>query len=117
MTNRAKQNKKKVIHFDFDTKRLQQFYPNIKNWRKAYEDMKNFLKSNGFTHRQWSGYVSDKALSELNVYDIIADMYLDMPWLVQCANRIDISDVPKTLSAIEIYSTQIAVQSKPNAKK
>lgn len=47
----------KAINFDLDIKALQQYYPSS-NWRKAYEDINKFFLSNGFEHRQGSGYIS-----------------------------------------------------------
>jgi len=50
------------INFDLDTNKLKEHYPN-KTYTNAYEDIKRFLLKNGFEHRQGSGYISQKELS------------------------------------------------------
>jgi len=56
----------KAVNFDLDTKKLREFYPR-KNYLRAYEDIKRFMKVNGFSHRQWSGYRSDSAMSDSQI--------------------------------------------------
>ena len=55
---------KKAINFDLDTKVLKEIYCKSKNpleYLKAYKEIKGFMKENGFSHRQWSGYISKEA--------------------------------------------------------
>lgn len=63
-------------YFDLDTKALKKYYSG-KNYRKAYKDIKTFLCDNGFTHRQWSGYVSKEALSASNLRAKILNLSLN----------------------------------------
>ena len=51
---------KKAINFDLDTKKLREFHP--KGITQAYTDIRNFLESMGFEHRQGSGYVSKEPM-------------------------------------------------------
>lgn len=83
---------KKTINFDLDTKALQEQYPNG-NWHKAYEDIKDFLKSKDFSHRQGSGYISNKELSENRVSKILIEMSQELSWLNGCVKEIDVADL------------------------
>jgi virulence-associated protein VapD len=74
----------KVIHFDLDTKKLGAYY---KNYRQAYKDMEKFLKSNDFSHRQWSSYKSDKKMIEADIIALTKKMYSDLEWLKDCATH------------------------------
>ncbi|MBO5576603.1 MAG: hypothetical protein J5956_09975 [Ruminococcus sp.] len=82
----------KTINFDLDTKSLQEQYPNS-NWHKAYEDIKDFLKSKDFSHRQGSGYISNKELSENKVSKILREMSQELNWLNGCVKEIDVADL------------------------
>ena len=55
---------RKAINFDLDTKKLKDAYCVTNRpleYLKAYGEIKDFMKSKGFLHRQWSGYVSNKS--------------------------------------------------------
>ena len=81
----------KSINFDLDTHCLEAHFGKGKR-QKGYSAIKSFLTKNGFIHRQWSGYVSEKKLTYAEIY-IILDNFLDAcPWLTKCANRFDVTD-------------------------
>ena len=46
-----------AINFDLDTKEAEKLHPSHTH-QGAYEELKRFFKSNGFAHRQYSGYIS-----------------------------------------------------------
>lgn len=61
---------RKAINFDLDTKKLKDAYCVTNRpleYLKAYGEIKDFMKSKGFLHRQWSGYVSKEPLSKAQV--------------------------------------------------
>ena len=82
----------KAINFDLDTKKLQEHYPDT-NWKKAYKDIEKYLISKDFTHRQGSGYISNKELSERKISAIIKHMAEDLSWLGECVKQFDVTDV------------------------
>jgi len=65
--------KYRSINFDLDTKKLKEHYPN-KNYTNAYEDIKKFLIKNDFEHRQGSGYISEKELSNFEISSILKEL-------------------------------------------
>lgn len=68
------------MNFDLDTKKLEKFYPG-KNWRKAYEDIREYLTGKEFIHVQGSGYHSKEELALLDVYECIQEMGEQFSWL------------------------------------
>ena len=52
-----------------DTKKLREFHP--KGITQAYTDIRNFLESMGFEHRQGSGYVSKEPMRYATVDAIV----------------------------------------------
>lgn len=60
----------KAINFDLDTHKLEVLHPR-RNYRKAYEDLRQFFQLHGFSHRQGSGYLSDDKLSTADIYDLM----------------------------------------------
>ena len=68
---------KKAINFDLDTKKLREFHQ--KGITQAYTDIRNFLESMGFEHRQGSGYVSKEPMRYATVDAIGKDIAAKFP--------------------------------------
>jgi len=66
----AQQKRYKAVNFDLDTEQLRNVFGE-KGRRKAYSQIMSFLTKNGFSHKQWSGYISLKPMSYGEVYDIV----------------------------------------------
>ena len=60
----------KAINFDLDTNRLKEYYS---RYQKAYSDLYGFFRNRDFSHRQGSGYVSNKKLISADIVDLITD--------------------------------------------
>jgi virulence-associated protein VapD len=88
----AEQRRRKAINFDLDSAMLRREFGESGR-RKAYYRIAQFLKKEGFGHRQWSGYVSDQPRSNAEMYDIIDRLAQDNLWLDKCVNRFDITNV------------------------
>lgn len=100
---------RKAINFDLDTKALKEFYPG-KDYRAAYGEIKNFMENNGFEHRQWSGYVSVKALDQKEIVSSIKKIAKKFPWLSQCVNRFDVTNISKTYDMVDMIKNTSARQ-------
>lgn len=82
----------KAINFDLDTHKLKIFYSSSR-YQGAYDKIRRFLEKRGFVHRQWSGYQSINKMSDAEITFIITEMGKHFPWLAQCVNRIDITNI------------------------
>lgn len=87
--------KRKAINFDLDTKKLKEVYTvqTGKVYTNAYEDLKRFFKSKGFEWRQGSGYISQKPIPYPTVLSIVSTAAKELPWLSECANKFDVTDI------------------------
>ena len=61
------------IHFDLDTKALQRYYPDD-SWQSAYNDVRTFLRRNGFVHEQGSGYHSIEPMTQADAVSVLTEM-------------------------------------------
>lgn len=95
-----------VLNFDLDTKRLKEYYP--KSRRSAYLEIQRFLESNGFEHRQWSGYVSSERRDVQEVCFLLKLFGKDHPWMEYCTNQFDVSEVKNKdkLSVLHLFSSE-----------
>lgn len=91
----------KAINFDLDTKALQQYYPST-NWRKAYDDINKFLISNGFEHRQGSGYVSKLPIKNTTIIAQIQNLSKTFSWISKCINRLDVTNIGNSFDMVDI---------------
>lgn len=91
----------KAINFDLDTKALQQYYPSS-NWRKAYEDINKFFLSNGFEHRQGSGYVSINPTDKYSTLKFVERLSITLSWLSKCVKHFDVTDIGEQFDMLDI---------------
>lgn len=96
---------KKAFNFDLDTQMLKEIYPG-KNYRDGYRDICKFLEINGFEHRQWSGYVSKTAMSNLQINKLVERLINAFPWLKECVNRFDVTDIGEQHDLMYIFEKQ-----------
>ena len=80
---------RKAIHFDLDTATVESTFGK-KNTSIAYRKIRKFLESNGFAHSQYSGYMSLRPISDLEVYRTYDMMKEALPWLEPCAQKIHV---------------------------
>ena len=80
---------RKAIHFDLDTATVEATFGK-KNTSMAYRKIRKFLESNGFAHSQYSGYMSLRQMSDLEVYRTYDMMKEALPWLEPCAQKIHV---------------------------
>lgn len=80
---------RKAIHFDLDTTTVESTFGK-KNTSMAYRKIRKFLESNGFAHSQYSGYMSLRPMSDLEVYRTYDMMKEALPWLEPCAQKIHV---------------------------
>ena len=63
--------------------------------------LRKFLTSNGFEHRQGSGYVSIENITNSDVIMLIRNMTLKFDWLAYCVEHIDVTNIGKQHSLID----------------
>ena len=97
----------KAINFDLDTAELRKFGMQS----KAYSILKREFKLAGYTHRQYSGYLSKEPLSSDDVIQQIYNIIQKYPWLTQCAKKIDATNIINDIK----YDIKYAVNDKLNS--
>jgi len=101
----ARQENRKSINFDLDTHSLNKVFGEA-NRNLAYSQIKRFMLTNGFEHRQYSGYVSMKRLSFAETYLFIKRLTSVCPWLVTCTKRFDVTDFLGESDALDFVVSQ-----------
>lgn len=86
----------KAFNFDLDANKLKEYYPK-KNYRQAYNDIKKFMKKEGFVHRQGSGYISKMILNMQDVTLLSRKIRKTFPWLKHCVQHFDVTNVGERL--------------------
>ncbi len=96
---------RKAIHFDLDTDSLKKIFHsnNPFVYLKGYKQIGDFLKKNGFTHRQWSGYISKDPLTPVQVTAIVKGLNKTLPWLKKCVRKFDVTNVGDTFDLMYIF--------------
>lgn len=97
---------RKAINFDLDTKALQVIFKS-KNpfvYMAGYRQIGRFLKKNGFTHRQWSGYISKEPLTPMQTITIVRGLNSSLPWLRRCVKKFDVTNIGDTFDLMYIFN-------------
>lgn len=109
---------RKAINFDLDTKKLKEVYCTTNNpleYLKAYKEIKTFMKENGFSHRQLSGYSSDKPMSKTQVERFVEKLTDEFPWFAQCVSRFDVTNIGKQYDMMKKIQNSEPVKQKIKA--
>lgn len=95
----------KAINFDLNTKALQEIFQsnNPFVYMEGYKEVGRFLKSHGFTHRQWSGYISKEPMTSYQIAKLVIKMNKSLPWLCQCVKRFDVTDIGEQHDLMHIF--------------
>ncbi len=110
----GKEETKKAINFDLDTKELLKHF---KNTHQAYSSIKKFMEENGFEHRQYSGYISNKPMSTHSVTDITEKLNKKFKWLKDCVQKYDVTEIGETYDLKYIFDEAKEQEKEKNKNK
>lgn len=108
----------KAINFDLDTKKLKEQFG--KNYHNKYHKIEKDLEKLDFEHRQGSGYVSKKELTDQQVEKTIKTLTKQNPWLADCSKTVDITNVGQKYSVLDVIqqtAKNINTKNKPKNKQ
>lgn len=88
----AEQKKRRAVYFDLDTNEMKKHLSSVP---LGYACIKRSFQKQGFSHRQGSGYISNKALVSAEVLDAIENVVKENTWLCDCVKTIDTMEVSK----------------------
>lgn len=95
----------KAMYFDLRIKDLVVHY-SATNPKSAYSRIRDFLYKKDFIHEQYSGYHSNKPMTDLNVINLVDDMKESLPWLEACVNKFEITNVSENYDILNLFSRQ-----------
>lgn len=103
-----------AINFDLKIDLLKIYYSE-KHPKRAYREIKEYMKQNGFIHRQHSGYLSVDDFTGTEIVYFMNKMYKEFPWLYSASTVIDVTEVGRIFDAKKIHEESFGV-SKPEMK-
>jgi virulence-associated protein VapD len=77
-----------AINFDLSIQQLQEHY-NADQPKRAYREIARYMQKNGFSHRQWSGYISDNTMTKPELLQFTLEIHKQFPWLIHCEGSMD----------------------------
>lgn len=96
-----------AIAFDLDTETLQELYPSP-SWNNAYADIRRFLETNGFDHKQGSVYFGDETIDAVTCVLVAQKLAGEFDWFsasVQDIRMLRIEDNNDLKPAISLKSS------------
>lgn len=100
----------KCVNFDLSTEKLLECFP--KGTAQAYSTIKRFFIKNGFEHRQYSGYISKKPLSDYQTRLVTRKLAKQCVWLDECMKEFDISNAPPEKTSAKAQIREFIAQQK-----
>ena len=93
----------KALYFDMHINELKKHYPG-KDHLGAYKDIKRYLLRHAFTHELWSGYHSVNKMTDLEIFDLVQDMALKLPWFSKCINHFEVTNIGTNYNLVDILA-------------
>lgn len=103
---RRESRKYKALYFDLCIKNLEKYYSKS-NPKGAYAKIKNFLIKRNFSHEQYSGYHSKYKTTDLEIFDLIREMRDTFPWLQNCLNHFEVTNIGANHDLMELFAENI----------
>ncbi|MDR1422704.1 MAG: hypothetical protein LBI64_07590 [Coriobacteriales bacterium] len=100
--------RKRYINFDLDSAALRNALGGENGRKRAYSHIKKYMTGCGFEHRQGSAYMSGKALTDAEVFDLTDGIVKKHPWLAACTNGYDVTNVGATHDYLYVFKKRIA---------
>lgn len=102
------ENKKyRAVNFDLSEKKLKKFY-SATNPKGAYGKISDFFEKRNFEHRQYSGYRSKEPMTDIEIMDLMDELFTKMPWLDKCAEKMDITNIESVYDVLQIRKEERA---------
>ena len=86
---------RKQFVFDLKADKESPIFKYYNSLSGAYDDIRRYMESNGFTHRQGSSYISNSTMDNRKVRRFLMGMCKALPWLAECSKAFDITDIGK----------------------
>ena len=90
----------RAINFDLSEDLLKKYYK--KNFEDAWTVIKKYLEGHGFTHRQYSGYISKNPMSDIELDAAMIKFGKALPWVGYCASRFDITEIGQSFNYLGV---------------
>ena len=81
------------VNFDLSTKAMKE---TLGSSTKGYRIIQKSMQDFGFSHRQGSGYRSDKPLTKEETKQFVKDFGKANPWLADCVKAFDVTNSGRT---------------------
>ncbi len=86
---------RKQFVFDLKADKASPIFIYYNSLSGAYDDIRRYMETNGFLHRQGSSYISKTTMDNRKVRKFLKGMCKSLPWLAECSKAFDITDIGK----------------------
>ena len=93
--------KRRAVNFDLSEKKLRKYY-SATNPKGAYSKISDFLEKHNFEHRQYSGYRSNETMTDIEIMDLMDELFTKMPWPDKCAEKMDITNIEAVYDVLQL---------------
>lgn len=103
---------RKAFHFDLGEERLKTLYPSDSpaGYKRAWAKIRAFMKKNGFTHAQYSGYESVRGMSYYEAYAVLENLQEKFPWFRSCAKAATLTEIGRRYDVLRHLAQTGAAQ-------
>lgn len=104
----------RAVNFDLDINQMALVFGSK---TVGYEKLKKSFKKIGFIHRQGSGYVSKKPLTNAQLMKAIKVVSKENTWLATCLNIMDVTKVEKVYELTAVVKTEAKKQAERDKRE
>ncbi len=89
------------MYFDLKISALREHYSRT-NPNGGYYEIRDFLCKNAFLHAQYSGYHSKYKLTDIDIFELVRDMCVELYWLPKCVNKFEVTNIGKNYDLLPV---------------
>lgn len=93
--------KRRAVNFDLSDEKLRKYY-SATNPKSAYGKICDFFEKRNFEHRQYSGYRSKETMTDIEIMDLMDELFTQMSWLDRCAEKMDITNIESVYDVLQL---------------
>ena len=102
---------RKAINFDLNDNLLKKYYPS-KSYKNARRDIRKYFEARNFSHRQYSGYVSNNFILMADAVNDVKSLSKQFRWLNLTVEVFDITIIGNEYDLLPIIKNESMISNK-----
>lgn len=96
----------KALYFDLRVNDLRKHYSETSP-NGGYAKIRDYLLDHDFSHEQYSGYHTNYKTTDVDIFNFVSKMHMELPWLEYCLNHFEVSNIGANHDLMKLYDNKV----------